>query len=150
MLAHEPQHPLPVPERAPRREAMVDDRGVVVPHARRRHVPPLPPRPRGAVAEVDVLAVHAEARVEAADRVEQLAAQEQERAEQPVGLDRLLRPLVQQVVPALALERREQQPPRRPAYERPARRRGAPPRPPPAARPAPELWGPPAPARPRP
>src|SRR4051794_9990371 len=103
MLAYEPQHPLPVPERPPRGEAAIDDGRVVVLHARARHVPALPARLRGAVAEVDVLAVHAEARVEAADRVEQLAAQEQERAEQPIGFDGLLRALVQQVVPALAL-----------------------------------------------
>ena len=75
---------------------MVDDR--------RGHVPALPAGLRRAVVEVDVLAVHPEARVPAADLVEHRAAQQQERAEHPVRLHRLGRALVEQVVAALVAE----------------------------------------------
>ena len=51
-----------------------------------RDEPALPAGLPGPVAEVDVLAVEAEAFVEAAELVEHLAAQEEERAEHPVRL----------------------------------------------------------------
>ena len=53
-------------------EALVDDCRVCVRYERLGDVPALPARLRRAVAEVDVLAVVAEARVPAADLVEQL------------------------------------------------------------------------------
>ena len=56
---------------------------------RGRDVPALPAGLRGPVAQVDVLAVEAEALVEAAQLVQHLAAQEQEGAQHPVGFDRL-------------------------------------------------------------
>ena len=110
----------PVPERPPREEPLVGERVPAVRDDRARHVPALPPGPRGAVAEVDLLAVHAEARVVAAELVEHLAAEEERAAEHPVGLDRLGRVLVEVVVRALALLRREGAAERRAADERPA------------------------------
>ena len=74
----------------------------------------------GAVAEVDLLAVHAEALVEASEPVEHRAAEEQAAPEHPVGLDRLGGTLVEQVVVALVLERRAQAAERRAANERAA------------------------------
>ena len=114
-----------VPERAPREEAPVGHGRVVVRDDGGRHVPALPARVRGAVAEVDVLAVEAEARVEAAELVEHRAAQEQEGAEHPVGLDRLGRALVEVVVRALALVAADELAQRRAADERAARRSGS-------------------------
>ncbi len=92
------------------------------------HVPALPAGAGGAVAEVDVLAVEAEALVEAAELLEHRAAQEQEAAEHPVGLDRLGRPLVEVVVAALVLVRVDEEPQRRAADERAADGREAAPR----------------------
>jgi hypothetical protein len=57
-----------------------------------------PSPPGGAVAEVDVLAVEAEALVEVAELLEHLAPQQEECREHPVGLDRLRRAVVEQVV----------------------------------------------------
>src|SRR5918999_3105217 len=98
--------------------SMLDDR--------RWDVPALPTGLRGAVAEVDVFAVQAEALVEAAQLVEHRAAEHQEPAEHPVRLDRLVRLLVEQVVGALAAPRRKEQAQRRAAYERPEHGREAP------------------------
>jgi hypothetical protein len=81
------------------------------------HVPALPAGLRGAVAEVDVLAVEAEAGVEAAELVQQLPSQEQERAEHPVRLHRLRRELVELVVLDLARLRAQDLPERRPAHD---------------------------------
>src|SRR4029079_10922088 len=106
MLAHEPHDRAPVPERAACPEGLVGDRVPAMAYDRLRDVPALPTRRCGAVAEVDLLAVHPEDRVVAAELVEHGPAQEQRAAEHPVGLDRLLRPLVELVVPTLALERR--------------------------------------------
>ena len=92
--------------------SVADDRG--------RHVPALPPGLRGPVAEVDVLAVHAEARVEAAELLEHRPAHEQERGEHPVGLHGLLGSLVEEVVRPLPLERREDEAQRRAAHDRAA------------------------------
>src|SRR5581483_10834187 len=77
----------------------------------------LPAGAGGPVAEVDVIDVVAEAGVPAAYLVEHRAPHEQEGAEQPVRLDGLVRPLVGQVVGALALERAEQPAQRRAADE---------------------------------
>src|SRR5204862_1252873 len=98
VLADEAEDPAPVPERATREEAPVGHRRVRVLDDRRRDVPPLPAGLPGSVAEVDVLAVEAEALVEAAELVEHRAAEHEERAEHPVGLDRLGGPLVEEVV----------------------------------------------------
>ncbi len=83
-----------------------------------RHVPALPPGLRGAVVEIDVLAVHPEAGVQAADLVEHRASHEQERAEHRVRLDGSSGPLVEEVVVPLPAQRREKQAQRRTAYER--------------------------------
>jgi hypothetical protein len=79
----------------------IGDRLVLVVDGRARDVPPVPARLRGAITQVDVLAVEAEALVEAAELLEHRATEQQEAAEHPVGLDGLRRPLVQVVVPAL-------------------------------------------------
>ena len=84
------------------------------------HVPALPAGLGGPVAEVDVLAVEAEALVEPAELVEHLAAQKQERGEHPVGLDRLGRALVEQVVVDLARLRAQGLPERRSPDDRAA------------------------------
>src|SRR6516164_9031851 len=84
------------------------------------HVPTLPVRLREPVAEVDLLAVHAEALVEAADLVERRSAYQHEPPEHPVGFDRLGRALVELIVVALAFERRERPPERRAPDERAA------------------------------
>ena len=86
------------------------------------------PRLRRAVAEVDLLAVHAKALVEAAELVEHRAAEEQAAAEHPVGLDGLGGTLVEEVVVALVLERRAQATQRRAPDERAAHGREAAPR----------------------
>ena len=90
----------------------------VVRDARRRDVPALPAGAHRAVAEVDVLDIVAVALVPAAELVQHRAAQEQERAEQPVRLHGPSGPLAEVVVRALALERREQPPQRRPSDDR--------------------------------
>src|SRR5688500_10009516 len=59
--------------------------------ARGRDVPALPAGPRRAVRKVDVLAVEAEALVEPAELVQHGAPKQQEGAEHPVRLDRLVR-----------------------------------------------------------
>ena len=92
---------------------------------RLRDVPALPAGLRGPVAEVDVLAVEAEALVEAAELVEHLAAQEEEGGEHPVGLDRLGRPVLEQVVVELPGLRAEDRAQRRPPDDRAADRREA-------------------------
>ena len=89
MLADEAGDAAPVPERPAGEEALVGDGLVVVDHDRFGDVPPLPAGLARAVGEVDVLAVEPVALVEAAELVEQLAAEEEERAEQPVGERRL-------------------------------------------------------------
>src|SRR5207244_10348826 len=93
-----------------------------------RDVPALPARAFGPVGEVDVVAVEAVALVEPAEVVQHLAAEEEERAEQPVRGDGLDRALVEQVVAALAVGRVEQEPERRAADEGAADGREAPPR----------------------
>src|SRR5919202_6474441 len=118
MLADEARDPAPVPPGAPREETAVGLALPLVPHARLGDEPPLPTRLRGAIAEVDVLAVEAEALVEATEFVEHLAAQEQERAHHPVGLDRGRRAVVQQVVRPLPPLGIEEEPERRPAEQR--------------------------------
>ena len=105
VLADEAGDAAPVPERPPGEEALVGDGLVVVDRDRLRDVPALPAGLARAVGEVDLLAVEPVALVEAAELVEQLAAEEEERAEQPVGGGRLGRVLVEQVVAALALLR---------------------------------------------
>src|SRR5690349_17832807 len=75
---------------------------------RLRHVPAFPAGLSGAVAEVDVLAVETEAVVEPAQLVEHLSAQEQERREHPVGLNRFGRAFVESVVVTLAALRVEE------------------------------------------
>src|SRR5438874_11615664 len=107
MLAHEAQDALPVPERPPGEQPAIRVRVPRVPHDRRGDAPALPACPGGPVAEVDVLAVHAEAAVEATELVQHRPAQEEEGAEHPVRLDGLRRPLVEEVVPPLAAERPE-------------------------------------------
>src|SRR3954453_21812207 len=101
MLADVARDSAPVPARPPRQEAPVRDRNMPVRDDRGRHVPALPARPCGAVGEVDVLAVEAEALVEAAELVEHRAAQKQEAAEHPVRLDGPGGPLVEVVVAVL-------------------------------------------------
>ncbi len=120
MLAEEARHRARVPERVPGEEALVDHGRVLVVHDRGRDVPALPPGLRGAVVEVDVLAVHPVAGVPAADLVEHRAAQQEEGAEHRVCFHGLVGPLVEQVVAALPFERREQLPQRRPPDERAA------------------------------
>ena len=100
----------------------------VVPDARRGHVPPFPARAHRAVAEVDVLDVVTVALVPAAELVEHHATHEEECAEQPVGLDRLVDVLVEVVVRRAGARAGEEQPQRRPADERATHGREAPPR----------------------
>src|SRR5919108_3970870 len=118
MLADEAGDAAPVPERVAAEEPPVRLGSMGMPDDRVRDVPALPAGLGSSIGEVDLLAVEAVAVVEAAELVEHLAAQEQERAQHPVGLDRLLRPLVEQVVIPLALLRAEQAPQRRPAENR--------------------------------
>src|SRR5581483_10103869 len=123
VLAYEAEDAAPVPQRAAGEEAPIGKRVPAVGHDRRRHVPALPPGLRRAVAEVDLLAVHREARVEAAELVEHRAPEEQEAAEHPVRLDRPGRALVEVVVRSLPLERPEERAARRTPDERPPDRR---------------------------
>src|SRR5262249_60117501 len=78
-----------------------------------------------AVADVDVLTVEPEARVEAAELLEHPAPEQEETAEQPVGAHRLGGILVEVVVRTLTLERRSQQAHRGSPNERAAHRREA-------------------------
>src|ERR1044072_5149949 len=117
MLADEPRDAAPVPERPSRQETAIRLALPLVAHPRGRDVPALPASLRGAVAEVDVLAVEAEAGVEAAQLVEHRAAQQDEAAEEPVRLRGLRRILAEVIVRALARERRQQTAQRRPADE---------------------------------
>ena len=99
---------------------------VVVAHDRGRHVPALPAGLRRPVAEVDVLAVVAEARRRSrrARRASRGAGAGTRRASsRPAPARR--RPLVEVVVRALALERREEQAERRAADDRARRRSGS-------------------------
>src|SRR6266511_4756770 len=98
-----------------REEAAVDDGSVIVRDDGCGNVPALPAGVRSAIGEVDVLAVHAEARVEAAELVEHLASKEEKRAEQPVGFDRLRMALVEVVVRTLRV--RSCEPPQRRAAD---------------------------------
>src|SRR5262249_2875176 len=98
MLAHEAHDAAPVPQRPAGEEAhvrlppppVVDDGG--------RDIPALPACLRCAVADVDVLTVEPEARVEAAELLEHPAPEQEETAEQPVGAHRLGGILVEVVV----------------------------------------------------
>src|SRR5690349_2151994 len=126
MLADEARDAAPVPERPPCEEPRVRGALPLVMHDRSRDVPALPSGLRGAVAEVDVLAVEAEAGVEAAELLEHRAAQEHEAAEQPVRRDRSVGLVVEVVVLALRLERRAQATQRRAPDERAADGRKAP------------------------
>ena len=125
MLAEEANHRAGVPDGVAGEEPAVDHGRVLVVHDRGGHVPALPARLRGAVVQVDVLAVHAEAGVEAADLVEHRAPEEEERREHRVRLRGLLGPLVEEVVLALPAAGREEQAQGRPADERRADRREA-------------------------
>ena len=80
MLPQEAQHCASMPERVLRQELLVDHGRVLVAHDGGRNVPALPAGARGAVVEIDVLAVHAEAGIPTADLVEHLPSQQQERA----------------------------------------------------------------------
>src|SRR6188472_162360 len=71
VLAHEAHHPGPVPDRPPRQPALVGLGLVLVPHDRRGNVPALPAGEHRPVLQVDVLAVEAEALVEAPELLEQ-------------------------------------------------------------------------------
>jgi hypothetical protein len=128
MLAHEPGHAAPVPERAASEEAAVGGRLMVVDHDRFGDVPALPAGLARSVGEVDVFAVEVIALVEAAEFVERLATQEEEGAEEPVGRRGLGGTLVEQVVPTLAALGMEEAAQRRPAHERSADRWEAAPR----------------------
>src|SRR5207249_1212290 len=88
-------------------------------------VPALPAGAAGAVSEVDVVAVEAVALVEAAEVLEHLAAEEEERAEEPIGWGRLGRALVEEVVAALAALGVEDAAEGGAAHERAAHRREA-------------------------
>src|SRR5437773_6806205 len=125
MLAHKPRDRAPVPEGLPRQEPPVRDRGVLMPNGRLGDVPALPAGPRRAVTEIDVLSVEAVTLVEAAQLVEHVAPQEEERGEHPVGLDRLGRPLVEQVVVPLPCLRMEERTEGSPPDDRAADRREA-------------------------
>src|SRR2546423_5168838 len=81
-----------MPERVLRQELLVDHGCVLVAHDGGRDVPPLPAGTGGTVVEVYVLAIHAEAGIPAADLVEHLAPQQNERAEHRVGGNRLVPP----------------------------------------------------------
>src|SRR6266536_4897305 len=100
MLAHEPQDAAPVPEGSARQQPVVDLGRVALRDHGSRDVPALPACLRRAVTELDVLAVEAEALVEAPELVKPLATEKEERAQHPVCGDRLARALVQQVVAA--------------------------------------------------
>ena len=92
----------------------------------RGHVPALPAVALRAVLQLDVLPVHGEALVEAADLVEHAPAQQQAGAEHPVALDRSLG-LLCQVVPGLGgLDVADQRAQRRTPHERAGDRREAP------------------------
>src|SRR5437773_7697840 len=125
VLADEAEDAAPVPEGPPCEETLVCHGLVMVDRHGLRDVPPLPAGLAGAVGEVDLLAVEVVALVEAAELLEQLAAEEEEGAEQPVGLDRLGRVLVEEVVAALALLRLQHAPERGPADDRSAHGREA-------------------------
>src|SRR5690349_9058074 len=102
MLAHEPHDPRPVPERAAGEPVLVRLGLVLVTDDGGRDVPPLPPGLHRAVLKIDVLAVEAEALVEAAELLEHRPAHEQEPAEHPIRLNGLAgRGLVEVEVPAL-------------------------------------------------
>src|SRR5579859_6994992 len=118
VLADEAQHPAPVPERPARPEPAVRERVPAVRHHRGRHVPPLPPRLREPVAEVDLLPVHPEALVEPPYLVEGGAPDHQESAQHPVRLHRLRGPLVEVIMAPLPFERRKEEPKRRSPHQR--------------------------------
>ena len=118
MLADEAGDAAPVPERPAGEQALVGDGLVVVDRDRLGDVPPLPAGEARAVGEVDLLAVEPVALVEAAELVEQLSAEEEEGAEQPVRECRVGRVLVEQIVAALPLLRLEQAAERRAADDR--------------------------------
>ena len=108
MLADVAEHAPPVPQRPPREEAPVRLRVPAVAGDGVRDVPALPAGPGRAVTEVDLLAVHPKAFVEPAELLEHRPPEEEAAAEHPVGAHGLRRPLVEDVVPALVLERRPQ------------------------------------------
>src|SRR5688572_10843512 len=120
MLPHEAEDAAPVPERSSCEEALVGRRIPAMANDRAGHVPALPARRCRPVAEVDLLAVHPEAFVEAAELLQHRAAEQEAAAEHPVGLDGLGWTLVEEVVVALVLERRAQAAERRAADERAA------------------------------
>src|SRR5439155_21024013 len=101
VLADEARDAAPVPECPPGEEPAIGLGRVDVADYRLRHVPALPARLLGPVAEIDVLPIHAEARVEAAQLVEHLPAEQQEGSEHPVRFGRLGRPVLEQVMLAL-------------------------------------------------
>src|ERR1051326_4741520 len=123
MLAREARDAAPVPEGPAREETPVGLALPLVADDRRRDVPALPARLRGAIAEIDVLAVQREAGVEAAELVEHRAAEAEEAAEQPVGLHRLDGLLAEVVVGVLVRERRGKPAKRCPPHEGAAHRR---------------------------
>ena len=106
-----------MPERSPGEEAAVGHGLVVVDHDRLGHVPALPAGLAGPVGEIDVVAVEPVSLVEAAELGQELAAEEEEGAEQPVGLHGSVRPLVEEVVIALAALRVEHTAQRCPPHE---------------------------------
>ena len=118
MLADEPGDAPPVPERPTRQEPLVGHPSMGVNDGGGGNEPALPARAHRPVAEIDVLAVEAEAVVEAAELIEHLTPQEDERADQPLGVGGLGRLLVQEVVVALARPWVEEPAKRRPADER--------------------------------
>src|SRR5580765_5702845 len=126
MFASETEDPAPVPEGPAREEPAVGHPLPFVVNDRIGDVPALPAGLRGAVAEVDVLAVEAEAGVEPADLSQHRATQEHEAAEHPVGLHGGGRVLAEVVVRLLLLEWRSKPTERRSPYERPANCREAP------------------------
>ena len=93
-----------MPERPPREPAPVGLRFVFVADDCRRNVPALPPGEHRAILQVDVLAVQAKGRIEAAELVEHLPPQQEEAAEHPVGLDGLLRIGLVEVVMVLEVD----------------------------------------------
>src|SRR6266545_851182 len=125
MLPHEARDAAPVPQRSPREKASVRLPLPFVVHDGRGDVPTLPPRPRRAITQVDVLAVEAKAGVEAADLVEHVAAEENEPAEQPVRLHRPRDVLAEVVVRTLAFQWTQHAPKRCAAAERSAHGREA-------------------------
>src|SRR3954465_15956030 len=84
MLADEAHDAAPVPKRPPGQKTLVGDSLVRVADDRLGDVPALPTGFRGPVAEMHVLAVEPEPGVEAAELVEHLAAEEQERGQHPL------------------------------------------------------------------